>query len=156
MEPIHEGLENVALYDKSKMTDITICLDSGRIATAACANDPRGDRTEKVLVYHEDVPGAKCTKHVMVDFCSACGCAANEYCLKLATYTDLVIERKGLVKMTQAEMNEIRAAEGKGLNAIYLRDNYVYFINDDGTDGAFHGFHGNINSGVQLPYMLGI
>lgn len=156
MEPIHDGLENVALYDKSKMTEVTICLDSGRIATEACANDPRGNRTEKVLVYHEDVPGARCTKHVMVDFCPECGCAANEYCLKMATYTNLVIERKGLVKMTQAEINEIRAAEGKGLNAIYLRDNYVYFVKDDGTDGAFHGFHGNINSNVQSPYMLGV
>lgn len=154
MKTAHKGLSNKSLYDSSKMVTVKVCLDSGMIATDACACDVRGSRVQEVSVYPEDVPTATCTKHVMVNYCSACGCAASEYCLLMAERTHLVIEQKGLLKLTQKEINEILAAESFGLHSIYTQNNYVYLINDDGTDGSFKGFHGGINQSVTSPYMV--
>ena len=154
MKAAHKGLSNKRLYDSSKLVEVQICMDSGMIATDACAGDVRGNRVQKVSVYPEDVPTASCSKHVLVDYCTACGCTANEYCLLLAERTDLVIEKKGLLKLTQKEVNEILAAKDFGLHDIYTKDNYVYLIQDNGADGSFKGFQGNINQGVTAPFMV--
>ena len=154
MQPLHEGLENKSVYDQSKMVKKRICMDSGKLATDACALDVRGGRVESLWLYPEDVPTSTCTEHVKVNYCKECGCVASEYCLKFAEYSDVVIEEKSLVKMTQAEIDEILAAEKYGLEKKYLKNNYVYFITDDGKDGAFKGFHGDINQNIDVPYML--
>ncbi|MBQ8797794.1 MAG: transglycosylase domain-containing protein [Oscillospiraceae bacterium] len=154
MKQAHEGLSNKTLYDSSKMVKVNICMDTGLVATDACTNDVRGARVQEISLYPEDVPTATCNKHVLVDYCTACGCAANEYCLLMAERTDLVIEKKGLLKLTQKEINEILAAEKFGLHDIYTKDYYVYLINENGTDGSFKGFHGTVNQGVTSPYMV--
>jgi hypothetical protein len=109
---------------------------------------------QSIWLYPEDVPVSYCDKHVLVDYCTACGCAANEYCLLLAERTDLVIEKRGLFKLTQKDVNDILAAEKFGLHDIYTHNNYVYLVRDDGRDGSFKGFHGGINQGVNSPYMV--
>lgn len=153
MEPLHKGLSNVGLYDTGDMVSVTVCLDTGMIATDACASDVRGNRTQEVLVYPEDVPTATCNRHVMVDYCSQCGCAANEYCLLLAGVdSSITIAQKGLLKLTQSEVDEILAANGNGLESKYLQDNYVYLINSDGTDSTWHGFRNSVNNSVSSPY----
>ena len=155
MKPVHEGLSNKKVYDSSKMVAVNICMDSGMVATDACSHDPRGSRVQQIQLYPEDVPTGTCTKHVMVDFCVSSGCAANEYCLKLAAKdSGVVIEQKGLLKLTLNEMNEILAAKNYGLHAVYLKDNYVYLVNEDGTDSSFKGFNNNVNQGVTSPYLV--
>ena len=154
MKPIHSGLKNKKLYDSSKMVTVSVCLDSGKIATAACKADVRGSRVQNVAVYRADIPSGSCTKHVMVDYCPTCECAASEYCLLFAQHTDLKIEKKSLLKLTQKEINEILAAEKYGLNAMFTKDNYVYLVQNDGSNGAFRGFHGGINVGITSPYMV--
>ena len=154
MQPLHDGLENKSVYDQSKMVKKSICVDSGKIATEACKQDVRGSRVESLWLYPEDVPIGTCKEHVTVNYCKDCGCVASEYCLKFAEYSDVVIEVKSLVKMTQAEIDEILAAEDFGLEKKYLKNNYVYFITDDGQDGAFKGFHGDINQDIDVPYMI--
>ena len=154
MKTAHEGLSNKKLYDSSKMVTVKVCLDSGHIATDACANDVRGSRVQEVSVYPEDVPTATCSKHVLVDYCTACDCAANAYCVLMAERTGLTLEKKGLLKLTQKEMNEILAAAKHGLHSIYTRDDYVYYVKDDGTDGSFKGFYGNINQNGDYPYKV--
>lgn len=154
MKTAHEGLPNKSLYDANKMVAVNICLDSGMVATDACMNDVRGSRVQEILVYPEDVPTATCSKHILVDYCTSCKCAANEYCLKLSERNGLQIEKKGLLKLTQKEINEILAAEKFGLHAVYTKDDYVYLIQDNGTDGSFKGFHGGINQGVTYPYKV--
>ncbi len=153
LSPLHKGLKNVQLFESEKMTEIQICLDSGGLATEACAHDPRGGRVEKVSVYPEDVPTESCTKHVAVQYCAAGGAVANEYCLKFAQ-VDAAVELKAaaLLKMTKAEMNEILAAAQYGLNPIYLRNDYVYLVTEEGADATFKGFYNNINMGVNSPY----
>ena len=155
MKPVHEGLENKKLYNRGKMVTVKVCIDSGKIATDACAKDVRGSRVQDVLVYPEDVPSGTCTKHVLVDYCVTCQCAANEYCINMAAKNkDVVVEKKGLLKLTQEEINERLKAEKHGLYPEHIKDNYVYFVKSDGTDGVFKGFHNNANQGVTAPYVV--
>lgn len=155
MAPLHKGLENKALYDASKMTEISICLDSGKIATEACANDPRGGRVEKVSVYEEDIPTEHCDKHVAVDYCKSGGAIANEYCKKLSVAgANVEMKPASLVKMKQSELKEMLAAAQYGLSSSYLNDDAVYLITDDGKDGSFKGFYNTINMGTTAPYHI--
>lgn len=155
MKPIHNGLSNVRLYDAGKMTSVTVCLDSGLLATDACIADVRGSRAETVNVYPEDRPKGSCTHHVAKDFCSVSGCVANEYCLKFASVdSTVVIEEKAVVKMTQSKVTEMLKAKDNGLDAKFLVDNYVYLTNDEGADAAFKGFDGKANVGVTAPYKV--
>lgn len=155
MKSAHSGLSNKSLYNAGKMVSVNICMDSGKVATDACACDPRGSRVQEIQLYPEDVPTSTCSKHIMVDFCKACNCAANEYCLLLAERDpNVVIEKKGLLKLTLAEANEIVAAERYGLHSQHVKDNYVYLVNNDGTDSSFKGFHNNVNQGVTAPYLV--
>ena len=154
MEPLHKGLKKEKLYDSGKMKSVTICLDSGKLATDACRCDVRGDRTETVLVYSEDRPSSSCKTHTMVSYCS-CGGVASEYCKKFAEVDKSVkITDKALVKLTQKEINEIYKARNSGLKEIYLQDNYVYFVNSNGKDLAFKGFNGKLKQDTGAPYML--
>ena len=73
---------------------------------------------------------------------------------KFAEKEQCKVEKYSLVKMTQAEIKEIWDAKSSGMEAIYYDDSYVYLINDDGTDGNFKGFEGNLNKKVDAPYIV--
>ena len=160
MGPLHKGLKNRALYNANLMKSVTVCLDSGKVATDACAADVRVSedstftRLSQSAVYQEDMPEETCDKHVLVDYCS-CGGVANEYC-KLFAEVDptVIISQRSLVKMTQAELDEIKKASTVGLRAEYTGDEWVYFINDDGTDGIFKGIFGTLIQAVEAPYIV--
>lgn len=155
MEPLHKGLKNVKLYNSSKMTRVTVCLDSGMLATDACKSDVRGDRTQSVMVYASDKPSSSCSKHVTLDFCASGDGVANEYCHKFAGVDSSVkVVKKSLLKLTQDEVNEILKAKKHGLNEMYVQDNYVYLVTEDGADLAFKGFNKNINNGLSAPYKV--
>ena len=155
MAPLHKGLKNISLYDSGKMRSVSICLDSGKIATDACKNDPRGGRVENVSVYPEDVPTASCDKHVAMEYCSVGGAVANEYCKHFAGVDKTVdVKPTALVKMKKSEVDEILAAANYGLASTFLRDDYVYLITDDGKDGNFKGFSNSINSGITSAYKV--
>ena len=153
MEPLHKGLANITMYDTGKMVSVSVCLDSGKVATDACKSDVRGSRIETVMVYPEDVPVGICDKHVMVDYCVSGNCAAGAYC-KLISQKDknVSVVQKSLVKLTQSEIDEILRAKSHGLEATYYRDDYVYLVDSNGNDAAFHGFSGTLNSGSKLSY----
>ncbi len=151
LEPLHKGLANVPLYDETKMVSVSICQDSGKIATDACTNDIRGSRVESVLVYPEDVPTANCDKHVLVNFCVNGNGIANEHCAHVHGTT---IKQVGLLKMTQNEINELLAAKDFALDSKFLQDSYVYLVDAEGKDASFKGFNGNVNSGVTAPYKI--
>lgn len=157
MTPIHAGKTNKALYSTDSMTGVSVCLDSGMLATEACGADVRTAELKRVgsaRVYSEDIPGKSCNKHVSVDYCSGGG-VATEYCKNFAAADPNVkIEKKSLVKLTQKEINEILSAKSYGLNANYYRDDYVYMVDDEGNDGAFKGFGGDKNKGVSAPYVV--
>ena len=161
MEPLHEGKEDVLLYDYYGLTRVDVCLDSGMLATKACEKDIRTDlfklkRTDYFRVYSEDLPTEKCDKHVLVDYCTTGGGVCNEYC---AQFKDVKIEERALVKMTQKEIDELLKAKQYDLEEEYLVDDYIYLVNENGTPGDFTGLNDNINKdktgkSLGVPYKV--
>lgn len=160
---VHQGLQKVQLIDFGKFGGVTMCLDSGKVATAACALDVRTadniNRTSYANIYPEDRPRGVCDKHVLVDYCTTGGGAATDYCKLFAAEKDTTgeevkVEQKALVKMTQKEIDELVKAKTSGLQPEYLRDDYIYLVNDNGTDAVFKGIESNINQDVTAPYLV--
>ncbi len=121
MGPLHEGKKDVALHNESVMKRVTVCLDSGKLATGACMADVRStSRVASALIYPEDYPTEYCNKHKTFEICSSGG-QANEYCKLFAARENqseedkVTVEKKSLVKMTQEELETIRRASGSGL-----------------------------------------
>lgn len=157
MGPLHSGKKNIALYDSSAMKGVTVCLDSGKLATDACKLDIRSDTLSRLAtsaVYAEDYPTEECDKHVLVDYCS-CGGVANEYCKLFAEVdSSVTVEQKALVKLTADEIAEIYKAGQHGLVDAYLSNDWIYQINDDGTDGVFKGLNGKLQQSEDAPYLV--
>ena len=64
------------------------------------------------------------------------------------------METRSLVKMTPSEVEEIRAAMGKGLKAEYYQDGYVYYIGDDGNPLPWNGFRNDAGNDADTPYIV--
>ncbi len=158
MSKIHAGLPKINLLDTRNMVSVTVCLDSGKIATEACFGDIRVadgvKRTDSALVYKEDVQKATCDKHVVVEYCTEGGGAANEYCKKFAQANMTTLTPKSLVKLTKKEVDAIAKAASYGLEPQFVRDDYIYLITDDGKDGEFRGLKGDKNMNVKAPYVV--
>jgi penicillin-binding protein 1A len=155
MQPVHYGVEYKSLYKRNKMTTVTVCLDTGKLATDACKADVRGGRTEDVMVYPEDAPTEKCTMHTPVEFCTVGKGVANEYCKHFASVDETVkIENKALLKLKPDEYQEILRAKDYGLREEYLVDEYIYLISDAGEDLRFKGIKGDINVAITAPYKV--
>ncbi|MGN0977108.1 MAG: transglycosylase domain-containing protein [Faecousia sp.] len=148
MQPIHQGLPAESLYNGNALHSVNVCLDSGKIATAACYGDTRDiDRVVSVNVYNGDEPEGTCDKHVQVEYCVTGGGVATPYC---SLFGDAKIETRSLVKLTQEEVEAMKAAAGVGLNSSYLLDSCVYYLGE----GGWHGFYGNLNLGSDEPYLV--
>ena len=148
MQPIHSGLSNDALYDGGAFRSVAICLDSGKLATDACQRDARGlERVVYVNVYPADAPTETCDKHVMMDYCGTGGGVATEYC---ASYPDANVYRAGMVKLSEAEIQEIRDAQSVGLNDAYLNAGGVYYTGGEGWRG-FHNEYDNDKPYIECP-----
>lgn len=164
MQPLHSGKKNVALYSTSDMTQVTVCLDSGKLATAACKADVRTlpgysssgfSRVETVYVYKEDAPKEACDKHVLVDFCVSGKGVANEYCKQFAAADSAyTIASKALVKLKDTEIKEIQDAKKYALWPEFYRDYYVYHVDSKGAAVSFKGFAGTANANVDAPYVI--
>ena len=155
MLQLHKGRSTVPLYDADKMVSVSICLDSGKLATDGCYHDIRTadglHRVEKVLVYPQDKPNSYCDRHIQVEYCVDGHGVANEYCKKFAELGALKLESRGLLKMTKSQMEVLLKVKGKGLAGDYLRDDYVYLVDKNGGATAFYGFRGDINKGLKEP-----
>ncbi len=158
MQKLHTGKKTIPLYSTDGMVQVSICLDSGLLATDSCYQDIRSEdglnRVEQVWVYPQDAPTSHCTQHIRVDYCTEGHGVANEYCRRFAAVGALKLESKALLKLTQSQLTELENAAGKGLASDYLRDDYVYLVDKYGVAGSFYGFHSNINGGMQLPYKV--
>lgn len=72
MEPLHSGLQNKKFDTPSSIVSMPYCVDSGMLATDACAADPRGSRvTTGYFIKGQDVPTEYCTLHTTVEICTA-------------------------------------------------------------------------------------
>ncbi len=162
MEPLHKNLESKPLYDKSDLSYISVCKDSGKSPTDACELDVRKlydsdfDRVSGAYAMPEDRPEGSCDKHVLVDYCVTGGGVATEWCHKFqdAKLDEVKIEKHALVKFTESELNEIKKASGYGLRDMYLQDYYIYLVTDSGQDAVFKGISGDLNQAVNAPYKV--
>ena len=154
MSPLHKGKENIPLYDKSKMVSVSVCLDSGLLATGACSSDARGvSRVASAMVYPEDKPTKSCNKHVSMSFCSVGNGVANDYCKKFAAVDpEVKVTSRALVKMTKSEMGEIQKAMGYGLSGTHAQDCFIYLVNAKGEGIGFSGLRGGLGGGS--PYKV--
>lgn len=70
MSQIHKDLPKKSFdVPTGGLTQVTVCMDSGLLATDACKADLRGDRTQTVMVATGTEPTEPCNLHVMVDYC---------------------------------------------------------------------------------------
>ena len=157
MQPLHKGLSNVNLYNSSKLKSVTVCLDSGLLATDACKADIRTEDLSRVansVVYTEDYPEEYCEQHVMMEYCSGGG-VANEYCKLFAEVDSSVkISETALLKLTETQVGDLKRASKYGLQKQYLQDDYVYYTDDDGEDAQWLGFYNKIKQDVEAPYIV--
>ena len=130
MEKIHENLEykDFQSVDSGQLEKVTVCMDSGLLATDACRNEIRGNRVTTVEVVAGTGPTEECNLHTYVDYCEEGQCLATEYC------TDVV--QKGALNYTRENYGSSITAEDDpytiaGLEkAIGLQPT----IADDGTE----------------------
>ncbi len=163
MGPIHEGKSDILLYSSNKLQSVNVCLSSGKLATQACTSDIRLVKplqpsdfivTSESVVYPEDMPVETCDKHVLVDYCSGGG-VATQWCKHFAEVDKSVsLKKRGLVRMNQSEIDVILKAAPHSLLRDYLRDDYVYYVNADGSDGWFRGIKNNLQQSVKAPYKV--
>ena len=139
LTPVHQGLENVKLYDSTDMRSYYMCLDSGKRASSSCSN------TTSALAYSGDVNVGYCDKHTSVSWCKSGNGAANEYCKLMGAS----IGSKSLVKLNGDEVSAIRNAMRAGLNSGYPSEKNVYY-----TSGGWHGYSGNLQSGSSAHYIV--
>ena len=79
MSQVHEGLEYKSFPKASGLTSVTVCMDSGLLATDACRADARG-RVQTVEVVPGTEPTESCARHVFVNYCTEGQCVAGENC----------------------------------------------------------------------------
>lgn len=98
MSKIHEELPNKSFAKPSGgMETVTVCSDSGLLATDACRADPRGDRTRSVSVAAGTAPTEVCAMHVLADWCTEGKCLAGRFCPAES------ITQKALLDYTRAD-----------------------------------------------------
>ena len=158
LSQVHNGKPAAYMHDLTKMVTISVCLDSGLLATEACTKDYRiaygVSRTELVSVYREDIPAGVCNKHVAVDYCLSGNGVANEYCKHFASVNEAKVEPRSLVKLTQLEIDNIAFARWFGLEAMYADEHYMYLVDQFGGNGNFKGLNGTSNRNVSAPYIV--
>ena len=151
LEPLHQGRTSQPLYDKSKLVEVSVCLDCGKLATADCLLDVRTheygiDRVSKAMVYPVDAPTETCDCHVVVDYCTLCKTGAHQNCS--------TVIKAALVKKTPAEVKAIYEASTAGLWRSHSSQNYIYLVDKNGNDLPFHGFEDDKNVGIDMPYLI--
>ena len=72
MDIVHEGKENRGYDVPGELSVYQICIDCGKLATANCANDVRGSRSQNFRLLTGDGPAERCTCHVPVRICTDC------------------------------------------------------------------------------------
>lgn len=70
MEKLHQGREGIGFYEPENLRTVSICRDCGKLSTADCENDVRGNRAQVFKLMKEDCPKDYCTCHVPVVICT--------------------------------------------------------------------------------------
>ena len=63
MEEIHQDLPNEKFFSCPDLVQVSVCSDSGMLATTLCETDPRGSRVRTEWVAQDNQPQELCTMH---------------------------------------------------------------------------------------------
>ena len=63
MEEIHQDLPNEKFFSCPDLVQVSVCSDSGLLATTLCETDPRGSRVRTEWVAQDNQPQELCTMH---------------------------------------------------------------------------------------------
>lgn len=72
MEQVHKDLSAKKFAAPDGLTTVTVCKDSGLLATSYCEMDPRGSRAFTDRVFREDAPTEFCTCHTQESVVTLC------------------------------------------------------------------------------------
>lgn len=96
MSQVHEGLEYKEFEVPEGMKQVTVCIDSGKLATDICKADVRGSRAVTEWVLDTDAPTSLCDCHVYTEVCSLSGGKPTADCPKEEIIKVGVIDKEGL------------------------------------------------------------
>ena len=80
MAEIHKDLSGESFKKPEDIVTANVCRDSGLLATDACKNDPRGNRTYTEYFAKGTVPTKSCTCHVEAEICTKTDKVAGPNC----------------------------------------------------------------------------
>ena len=80
MSDIHKNLKKASFEKPSNITSVSVCKDSGLIATDLCKNDQRGSRVYTEYFTKDTAPKKTCTCHVEAEICKNTQEVANANC----------------------------------------------------------------------------
>ena len=80
MSEIHADLSDPGFHSATGTTTVTVCLDSGMLASDACTHDLRGNRCRTVTVAADTAPTQRCNMHKTVKWCKDGKHLATELC----------------------------------------------------------------------------
>ncbi|MBE5821587.1 MAG: PBP1A family penicillin-binding protein [Clostridiales bacterium] len=93
MKDIHSGLEIKSFEKPGDIVTATICIDSGKLATELCSQDPRGSRTKSEMFLKGTVPSGSCETHVSTLVCSESNELICEFCPIESQVSKVFIQR---------------------------------------------------------------
>ena len=94
-------------FESSGIIEATYCKDSGKLMTAACHADPRGNRAEKGYFTPATVPSEYCDRHIMVPYDKVTGGVA---CAKCPAEN---VENVGLIKVDRTFPMAIKVTDAE-------------------------------------------
>ena len=116
MSRIHEGLADKDFFSCSGLTSVSVCADSGMLATDSCAEDCRGSRVYSALVAADNAPSAYCGMHTS------------------PIYTVTLEDENGNVTMASGSKLDYTRQRLEGFEDIEAEDDFMLL---DGWGGMF-------------------
>ena len=116
MSRIHEGLADKDFFSCSGLTRVSVCADSGLLATDSCAEDCRGSRVYSALVAADNAPSAYCNMHTS------------------PIYTVTLEDENGNVTMASGSKLDYTRQRLEGFEDIEAEDDFMLL---DGWGGMF-------------------
>lgn len=150
MTLIHEDLEQgVGFYEPDDLVSVSICLDCGKLATEACANDLRGNRTQSFTLVKSDKPTENCTCHVSVTICTESpvldsnGNATGAYHLATELCPEECVKEVYMVDYVRNRVNQ-KVVEIDGVEVgipVTVEDQFALISNYDSMEDRFCQVH---------------
>ena len=92
MERVHENLEYKEFDRPDNMKQVTVCIDTGLLATDACKNDLRGNHTMTLYMESSKIPTQYCQAHTLIELCSDSMKLPSDDCPQSSIKTYAVID----------------------------------------------------------------